>query len=362
MDINDYLRQEVQIQRVATDLLKNGLFQSLDEAYAAIRAILLDAESITSATKLNKVEKAIAKAVKQALEDGWATYTDGMTDTAIYSAQWYSEQIGATMPGRAGIESYIESSMMSLSSGNLQKVGLWGEFVSKSILDTIEQINNTVRSGYIYGATVQQTIKNIKVFNDGLAKHRIETLARTGLAHYAQQARNAMALDNADIISKEVPLVTFDNRTSSKCIGIDTKYHDGWPLGESPIGYPPFHPNCRTQIIYWLDGEDDPRKDLKRTAIGSGDNYESGDKYKGRKNIKDGEFVIQRVDAGDTFEQWISKQDKAFIEDVLGKTKARLFMQGKLPLSKMSDAYGNPLTLAQLKAANAAAFEAAGIE
>jgi len=362
MDINDFLKHDVQIQRIAMTLTKEHVFSSLDEAYLEIEKILKLAEPLASKTKLDKTEREITKAVRAALESGWSSYTNGITETAIYSADWYSQQIGTEMPRFKSIQSYIDSALMSLNSGALPKVGVWQKFVDENVDGVAEQVNNFVRAGFSQSQTRKHVVAEIEKFIKGQAKTRAETLARTGMTHYQQQARNAMAQANADIIEREVPLVMFDNRTSQRCIGIDSKYHDGWPLGESPIGYPPYHANCRTQIIYWLDGDDDPRKDITRIAIGSGDNYERGETYKGRKDLKAERFKLNEIKADSTYAQWLSKQDRAFITDVLGATKAKLFLDGKLPLSRMSDMLGQPLTLEQLRAKNAAAFERAGIE
>ena len=50
-----------------------------------------------------------------------------------------------------------------------------------------------------------------------------------------------------------------------------------------------------------------------------------------------------------TYESWLRRQSAGFQDDVLGKTKGRLFRRGKLELDKFVDASGKTLTLNQLR-------------
>jgi hypothetical protein len=365
--LNDLLRHELELQRVATQLIKQGIYPSLDEAYKAVRAILLNAETITSPTKLKATERAINKAINEALTKGWSNYTKELTGIAIYDASYYAQLIGgyagATLkePGKKAISDFIESALMSLTSGKSPKVGVWAEFVRDNVESYSAQVNNLVKAGYVNNATVGQMTTAIRQFNQGLARQQAEALARTGLQHYSQQARNAMISDNLDIVAREYPVVTFDNRISSTCVSIGTKYANGWPVGKSPVGYPPYHYNCRTSIIAGLKGKGDPRDGLERPAIGSGENYESGDTYKGRRSSAKGEFDIERIEATTGFGTWLKRQDDAFVTDVLGKRRADLFLKGGLPIERLSDAYGRPLTLAELLERDRASFVKAGL-
>jgi len=387
--VDSLLAHELQLQRVATELLRKGLYPSLDAAYKAIRAILLEAETITSPTKLKATERAITKAVNEALEKGWSEYTKELTAIAIYDASYYAQLIGAgavtlKVPGKRSIADYVQSALMSLSSGQVPKVGVWADFVRDNISGYAEQVNNLVKAGYVNNATVQQTARTIKQFSEGLARHQVEALARTGLQHYAQSAREAMIEDNLDIIDREYPIVTFDNRLSSTCRGIAVEYPNGWEVNKSPVGRPPFHYQCRTTLIVGIKGAGDPRIGVKRPAIGSGDNYPKDGlakkkyrelpdgtfeeytdqvkpKYRGRRDSENGRFNVEQVNANIGFGTWLKRQDPVFVQDVLGKTRAELFLKGGLPLDRMSDAMGRQLTLAELIEREKAAFTRAGM-
>ncbi len=370
MNINQLLQHELNIQRVATSLINKGLFKSLDDAVAAVRLILLDAETIQSPTKLNAVNRAIKQAIEEAMTPAWQKFTDELLELAVFDAEFHAELSGLpVVPGAQQIDGFVQSALMSLQKGELVTAGLWADFIKKNTSSIIENAQSIVIAGYQSKKTVNQIAKEIKAaiitktpdgeYVAGNLGARAEALARTGMQHYSQSARRAMVNDNLDIVSREYPLVTFDNRTSKKCISINVQYPDGWSVNESPVGYPPYHFSCRTQIVYGLKGMGDPRKGIDRAATGSGPEYERGDKYKGKKDI--GAFEIEQVPADMSFGAWLKMQDREFVIDSLGATRAKLFLDGKLPLDRMSDAYGRELTLAELRAKYADAFKRAGL-
>ena len=63
-----------------------------------------------------------------------------------------------------------------------------------------------------------------------------------------------------------------------------------------------------------------------------------------------------------TYSQFLRKQSVEFQEDVLGKTKARLFRLGKVNLRRFTDRRGDTLTLKELASREKAAFRAAGLD
>ena len=363
--VDSLLAHELQLQRVATELLRKGLYPSLDAAYKAIRAILLEAETITSPTKLRTVERAITKAVNEALEKGWSEYTKELEKIAIYDASWYAQLIGAgavtmKVPGKRSIADYVQSALMSLSSGQIPKVGLWADFVRENISGYAEQVNNLVKAGYVNNATVQQTARTIKQFSEGLAKQQAEILARTGLRHYSEQAREAMAQDNLDVIEKRYYLSVFDNRRTVTCASLHSRT---WDIDDDSYVRLPAHYGCRSVYLYLLKGQSQPGGEMP--ALGSGENYpEDADrkpKDRGRASTKAGIFKPEQIKANSGVDSWLRKQDRAFVIDNLGATRAKLFLDGGLPINRMADAWGRPLKLEDLITKEREAFRKAGL-
>lgn len=359
----DQLRHEALMQRLATDLLKTKIYPSLDAAYKDVRAILLDAEQISSPTALNRINKAVKAALLEQFNPAWQDVTKEYQKLAVYEASYYAELIGKwndvelEVPGTKSILDYVNSALMVLGEGERVKVGAWAEFVNTAADEYVQQYQNLIKAGYVKGATVQQTTRALKVFNDGLARQQAEALARTGLMHHANSAREAMARDNADIVDKRYFMALLDNRTTLGCRSLHGRT---WALDDDAYVRLPRHFRCRSSYVYLLVGQDKPIG--MAPAIGSGKDYPTdGEKpvYKGRKDSD--KFTVEQVPADITPNAWLRQQSPEFIIDSLGATRAKLFMDGGLKIENMSDAFGNPLTLEQLKQRDAEAFKRAGI-
>ena len=176
--------------------------------------------------------------------------------------------------------------------------------------------------------------------------------------HYAQNAREAMVRDNKDIVDKRYFLAMLDNKTSVGCRSLHGRT---WQLDDDSYVRLPRHFRCRSSYLYLLEGQTKPIG--MAPAIGSGADYPTeGDEkptYKGRKDL--GTFKIEQVPADISPDAWLRQQSREFVIDSLGKTRAELFLDGGLKLESMSDTFGNPLTIEQLRERDSASFARAGI-
>ena len=375
-DYNDLASQQIiNLQRVATQLLKTTVYPSLNEAYKAARLILAEYDEINF-SDLNKISAAIRREVKSATAQPWSDVTEQFEQSGITAAAFTAAIINETananlkIPAEQKIINYINRSLMSLS-GPTKKAGVWAEFVQGQIDSNVNTYNNILKSGFSDGLTIAQIIKELKKATDGLLTNQAEALSRTGINHYANQANIAMALDNKNIVEREVPVVTFDSNISRICVGIGSKYGlRGWPIGESPVGYPPYHYNCRTVIQFLVKGQ----KNLggTRSSVGGQSGKAAREAFEKRRDrtgkkpsrrgrIDDNIFKPGQIPANTIFDTFLKRQPRWFVEATLGKTGAKLFLDGKLSLSKFSDLQGRPLTIAELRTLNARAFDRAGI-
>lgn len=372
----DLDRHSIYIARVATELLRTRIFPSYDEAYKAVRLILLDAENIGSPTKLSLVNKAIAKAIEASTTPAWEETSNQLTELAVYESSYYAELIGGyawrrmKTPPQRQVKDWMERALMVLESNQRKRAGTWPEFVSANQGSFIDAVQGLVKSGYMNGETVNDMARNLRPLVDGLLKREAESLVRTAVQFYANEGRQQMIAANKDLIAREIPYVTFDNRTSATCRSIDSLYSEGWPVGESPIGYPPYHFGCRTTIVPLVEGQEMP--DGLRPAVGAKDTEEAKDKfiakeertgkkpkYKSRRDL--GIFEIDRIKTDTRYDAWLRRQPRFFIEDVLGETRAKLFIDGKYSLASFSDMTLRQLTLAELAERDAATFARLGI-
>ena len=200
-----------------------------------------------------------------------------------------------------------------------------------------------IKAAYVRGDALNEVVGAIKSATNGRVLRSAETLARTGAQHYAVQAREALFDENEDIITGYYYSATLDNRTTIFCASNDGKVFK--PDEKRPRL--PAHYNCRSSYIPLILGQQLP--DGERPAVGAGEDYESGDKYTGRRSVKAGEFKVKQVKPSTNYESWLRRQPVAFQNDVLGVGKAKLFRKGA-SIGDFLDNAGRPLTLEQLKA------------
>ena len=313
MSINDkILQQQVQLQRVVNGLIKNDLLPGLKGNYREVRSLLLDAEQITNQRQLNAITAKISKLITDNSLKVWQGVTSELNNFAEYELTYLANAMAASgyaVKGVTDSTNYIAKALMSLDGAN-PVTGTWADFVKANASGQADVINNQIKAAFVNNESIRDTVKRIKSATEGVISNRVENLARTGASHYSAMARKAFAEDNSDIIEKEYPIVTFDSRLSVTCASIGSKYSQkGWPVGKSPIGYPPYHYGCRTVIGFGLEGVDEsPSKDVN---------------------------------------EWFSKQPPEFQDDVLGVTRAEAFRKG-VPLDKFTDATQRVITVEEL--------------
>lgn len=215
------------------------------------------------------------------------------------------------------------------------------------LTDSVKQtIRSTIRQGYVDGLTTDAIVRNLRgtrsaKFTDGVlqqSRRSIERTVRTALNHTANVAREQVYKKNNDLISGVRWVSTLDTRTSETCIALDGQT---FPVDEGPR--PPAHLNCRsctTPIIKsWreLGFDIDELPEATRASM-------------------DGQ-----VPESETYGSWLKRQSAETQTDVLGASRAALFRDGGLTVDKFVDEAGRSLTLDQLRAREASAFDKADI-
>ena len=170
-------------------------------------------------------------------------------------------------------------------------------------------------------ADLMRTIRGTKAANyaDGLLEvsaRTAETIARTALNHIASASREEAYARNAHVLEGVQWVSVLDRRTSPICRARDGKVY---PVGSGPR--PPAHPNCRSSTVSIFKGEEPPEVP--------------------------------------TYGQWLKRQPADVIDDVLGPTRAKLFLDGNLPLDRFVDESGKVYSLDTLRAKEAKAFKRA---
>lgn len=246
----------------------------------------------------------------------------------------------------------------------------------------VQRINSQIQIGLVQGESLpditRRVVGTVRLKGvDGvtqIARQQAEAITRTAVNHFANQSRQLYFLENADIVDTEVFIATLDGSTTPICRATDG---ERFPLGEGLI--PPLHIRCRSIRTAALDDEligDRPMKPVTERMllrefadregfepVTSRDDLPRGTKAKfdsfARKRTRE---LIGRVPAKTTYQQFLTRQNVEFQDDVLGRTRARLFRDGGLNLKSFVDRTGKEIPLRELAKMHAAAFRAAGID
>jgi len=184
----------------------------------------------------------------------------------------------------------------------------------RDLLDkTKQRINSYISAGFYQGQPTAEIARNIRD-TAKRTQRSAEAIARTATNHLANEARQAVYEQSSDLIIGYIITATLDVRTTDICKGFDsTKVR----LTDSYHPQPPFHYNCRTTTIAWLDEDDEPPQN---------------------------------------YYDWLKKQPAGVQDEALGKQKGLAFRNAGLTTDEFREAASSrmnqPLTLDEMRAKN----------
>lgn len=218
-----------------------------------------------------------------------------------------------------------------------------------------DRVMASLRAGIASGQSNSQLIKSIRGtkalnYQDGvvqIARGDAERFIRTARSHVSNQAMTDVyeQLGVAEVID----VATLDGRTSKHCASIDGRRHK---VGTNHPR-PPYHPNCRTVQAPALDGDLIGTRPYVRALKVRGRDGESsfrsiGDMTK-RQRERAG-LSVGQVQASTNYSRWFGNQDTEFQRQWLGKTRYKLYTEGKYSLDRFVDPLsGKQYTLDELR-------------
>lgn len=248
------------------------------------------------------------------------------------------------------IQGAINSEWWSRQAGGLQKSFsdqmTLGILAGESNNDLVKRVRGSA-TGKKEIYWINDKKKVYTEFSGGLidtGTRQAQALVRTAVQTVSQRARLDTYKENSHIIKGVYASVTFDLRTTDICkarSGMSWDLKTGEPLPGTNTtvpfpGAPPWHWNCRTQLI-------PVTKSWKELATKN--KSKLGKSPKNMKASMDGQ-----VPADQTYEQWLKKKPKEDQIKVLGPSKYELWKKGKITFRDLIDQSGNPLTVGELKA------------
>ena len=151
-----------------------------------------------------------------------------------------------------------------------------------------------------------------------ISRRDASRIVRTAVNHVSNRAHEAVLVENPDLFRGVRWVSVLDHRTSPIC---QVRAGRIYPINDGPR--PPAHFNCRSTMTPIVRGH--PIKEELR------------------------------------YQRWLERQSTSVQDDILGRTKGRLFRKGGLTVDRFVDRRGNALTLEQLRSREAEAFAAAGL-
>ena len=331
--LDDLTRHQVYIQRFSNSTVRKVLAALRRSDARLVERLLSNDLTSLSRKRQEKLLTELRKIIESAFEDATGALQIDLEGLAEYEGEYQTDMFHRVLPVR--IETVVPGSEQIIAAVNSRP------FQGRLLQDVYQElpqaafrrVRNTIRAGVIEGRTTDQIVLDIRGrraqgYRDGVLGHNrrdTESVVRTAVNHTANTAREYTYERNSDLVKGVRWNSTLDSRTSSVCRARDGKIYEP---GKGPR--PPAHFNCRSSTSPVI-------KSWRELGI------DLGEAPQGTRASMNGQ-----VPADLTYGDWLRRQPKAVQEDVLGKTKAKLF-RGGLPIERFVDRKGEEYTLDELK-------------
>lgn len=192
-------------------------------------------------------------------------------------------------------------------------------WAAKMERNQLSRLRKAIQLGMVLGESVDQIANRVRSMNGpgGASRRGAEALARTAVNHVSNRAHMLVLEENPQLFQTYQWISVLDERTTPICRSRAGKIYQ---VGRGPV--PPAHWRCRSTIAPIVAG-----MDVDTTSL--------------------------------SYEHWLRDQPAEVVEDILGTTRARLFLKGKLPVAKFTNRTGDELTLEQLRTRESQAWRKA---
>ncbi len=356
MSVNDDLRNEsvrhqILISRYGNSAVRKVLTLVNEYDKELVQEIIAnDPDLVKAAWSEKRVEKLILSIKESSAE----LYTKAMlvlkkelVEFAEYENAYNAEKLNSIIPVGVSIAvpgKKIFDSIVSDKSFQGRYLHEWFNALSE---DKATKVSDALRIGFSEGRSTNEIVRTIRGkreygFKDGIletTRRNAKAIIMTSINHVSSSVREELFRSNDDLVKGVQWVSTLDGRTSSTCRARDGEV---FKVGEGPR--PPAHINCRSTTVAVL-------KSYREMGIDK-DELDAG-----TRASMDGQ-----VAATETYQTWLKKQPRSFVEEVLGKRKAKLYLDGNLKLDRFVDNAGREYNLDELRKLESRAFEKAGIE
>lgn len=352
--VNEQLRRRAIRHQIYTLRLAGGMSNRLislidkseKDIIDRIASSALSDESWTR-RRLNQTLKQIEKINTAIYNRGQKQITSELIELANYEVGFAAQGITTTLPIQYSVAVPSAALLESIVKTEPFEGFLLREWFDELSAARFNKVKEQLRIGVFQGESIDNIVKRVRGtkalnYTDGamqLGRRQARALVRTAVNHVANSARSELYRQNKKLIKGEMWLATLDGRTTLICASRDGQVYK---IGEGPR--PPAHVGCRSTVT-------PVTKSWKELGV------KLSEAPEGTRASLNGQ-----VPGKTTFDKFLRGESKGFQEEFLGKTKAKLFRDGKLPLDRFVDPTGEEYTIAQLAKIERKAFKRAGIE
>ena len=227
---------------------------------------------------------------------------------------------------------FVRPNFTQIDSANVrvlgQSLGRWGQRAADYLVD---ELARELAVGIVRGDDMRAMIaRTADVF--GVSRRRATETARTAVMTVSNEAHSRLYEANQDIVAGVVYTATFDRRTCPVCAGYhggEYRFADGSYASRPRT---PVHMQCRCLYVPITKSWRELGLNIDDVPVGT------------RASMNG------QVPGAMNFGQWLKTQPRSVADDVLGRTRADLFLKGKLSLkSFVNERTSKPIPLSKLK-------------
>lgn len=344
------IRHEVGLHRFSNSVV-NKIISLLNKVDGEITTKLINSEANGSMTEVGRARlERILKAVRSIIQEGYAKVHPELQaqllDLADYEVGYQQQSITTHVPVTIDLHTPPAEQLAAAVNAMPFQGALLSEWAKQLEDGAYRQVRNAIRMGFVQGETVDQMVRRLRgtkanKYKDGIleiSRRDAEAVVRTAVNSVATRAREYFYDANTDIIKGVKWVSTLDNRTTPICRARDGKVY---AVNTGPR--PPAHINCRSTTV-----------PITRSWQDLGINAD--EMPAGTRSSMNGQ-----VPAEMTYNDWLKTQPKSVVVDVLGPSRADLYLKGGLTMDRFVNDAGRTLTLDELRARDSAAFQKAGL-
>jgi len=197
-----------------------------------------------------------------------------------------------------------------LLNSDINGIG-WAERITDMSADIRKSVRRELAAGMAAGEGTDKITRRIRKVWKDIPRKRAEAIARTEVHNVSTRVMFDSYKANRNVIRGVEYLAALDRRTCQICMADDGRkfYFDRTPKMETRP-FIPQHPRCRCVYV--------PFTRMRDIIFGTPESAKE-------------KFLGPVVRASD-YVKWLGRQSVSTVTDILGKTKARFFLTGKLGL------------------------------